>query len=59
MRPLMLNLAFVFVQSKSTLQIYVLFQYHQYTNLDKFKFFYKNPLFIYEIMRIFAPQKTT
>ena len=59
MRPLMLNLAFVFVQSKSTPQIYIFFLYHLYTNLDKFKFFCKNPLFIYEIMRIFAPQKTT
>ena len=59
MQPLMLNLAFVFVQSKSTLQIYVFFLYYLYTNLDKFKFFCKKPLFIYEIMCIFAPQKTT
>ena len=59
MRPLMLNSLMFFVQSKSTLQIYVFFQYYLYTNLDKFKFFCKKPLFIYEIMRIFAPQKTT
>ena len=36
MRPLMLNSLMFFVQSKSTLQIYVFFQYYLYTNLDKF-----------------------